>query len=77
MTRTVADLVRDKALRLVGFAFSVGLNVTITREPCHPLAMGNVRNVIDVWPLRQLAEPINRTHDVQHLPPDDTEGGAA
>ena len=70
MTRTVADLVHDKALSLVGFAASVGLNVTITREPCHPLAMGNVRNVIEVWPLRHRAEPT-----VQHLPSCDTEGG--
>jgi hypothetical protein len=58
-------------------AAELGMNVTITRAPNHPLAMGNMRDVIDVWPLRQLAEPINRTHDVQHLPPDDTEGGAA
>ena len=65
------------AEQLLDLAQSCGLNVTITRAPDYPLAMGHVRDVIDVWPLRQLAEPINRTHDVQHLPPDDTEGGAA
>lgn len=74
---TDQETIRQQARSLLTHAAGLGLNVTITRAPDYPLAMGHVRDVIDVWPLRQLAEPIRRTHDVQHLPPDDTEGGAA
>jgi hypothetical protein len=74
---TKEESIRKQSQALLERAADLGLNVTITRAPDYPLAMGHVRDVIDVWPLRQLAEPINRTHDVQHLPPDDTEGGAA
>lgn len=68
------DLARD-AEALLFRAIDLGMNITITRAPLTPLAMGHMRDVIEVWPMRQLAEPIRRAPTVQHLPADDTEGG--
>jgi hypothetical protein len=72
---TNQETVMQLAELLLMRAAELGMNVTITRVPNHPLAMGNMRDVIEVWPIRQLAEPIRRAPTVQHLPADDTEGG--
>lgn len=52
-----ADHIKACAQDLCRHATDMGLNVTITREPVNPLAMGNAVYKIDVWPIRQTQQP--------------------
>lgn len=47
----------NRAQHLVNEANRLGFNLTITREPLQPLAMGHVLNVVEVWPSRHPPAP--------------------
>lgn len=54
-----------QAANLVALATELGLNLTIEHEPLQPLAMGNYRPVIKVWP----AKGGDGTTTVRVMPP--------
>lgn len=68
---TGTEIIMTRATALVEFARECGVVLTIETQPRQPLAMGHYDMVICARPARQLAQPT-----VQHLPSDDTEGGA-
>lgn len=68
---TGTEIVLHRAAALVEFARECGVVLTIETQPRQPLAMGHYDMVVGMRPARQLAQPT-----VQHLPADDTEGGA-
>lgn len=68
---TGTEIVLHRAAALVEFARECGVVLTIETQPRQPLGMGHYDMVVGVRPARQLTQPV-----VQHLPADDTEGGA-
>lgn len=65
---TGTEIVLTRAAALVEFARECGVVLTIETHARQPLAMGYYDMVVGVRPAR---------NTIQHLPSDDTEGGAA
>ena len=57
------DYIKVCAENLCRHAASIGLNLTISREPVKPLAMGNAVYAITVWPARKLAMSMQAERD--------------
>lgn len=49
---TEQELIAHAAEQLVRQAAAFGYNLTIERQPAYPLAMGNTRSHVSVWPMR-------------------------
>lgn len=58
--RVKAEKLHEMAEQLVELATDLRMNITIERVNVPPLAMGNVSVVVTAWPMRDLAEPIQR-----------------
>lgn len=71
-SENMREVVLNRAVALVQFARECGMVLTIETQARQPLAMGHFDMVVGVRPARAMAAPT-----VQHLPADDTEGGAA
>jgi len=48
-----AEYIRQLGESLVVAAGKMGVTLRIDRAPLQPLAMGNVRHVVEAWPSRQ------------------------
>lgn len=45
---------------LLAYALDLKMNITIERINVPPLAMGNTNVVVTTWPMREMAQPIER-----------------
>lgn len=59
--------IHELAAELAVLAEKMGVNLTITRKPLQPFAMGHSRHVVEVWPARHQPAP--------ELRPDGESGG--
>ena len=47
------QMIANEARKLATLAESLGVSLRIDRAPNKPLAMGNMRHVVDAWPARR------------------------
>ena len=55
-----ARKLQQRAEKLLAYALELRMNITIERINVPPLAMGNTNVVVTTWPMREMAQPIER-----------------